>query len=68
MADQLYTIHCLRGAPLSSWSEAATEDEILDRYYEQFIDQADDADRNLKREEFTRDLFEDLWECRLIEV
>jgi len=69
MADQLYTIHCMQGAPLSSWSEAATETEILDRYYEQFIDQADDeADRNLKRSEFTRDLFESIWECALIEA
>lgn len=65
MKTQLYTIICHQNAPLSSWYEPTTETEILDRYYEQFIDQADDEDRNLKREDFTRNLFEDIWECHL---
>ena len=63
-----YTIQCNQNAPLSSWSEPHTLTEILDRYYDQYLDQRDDETDLLKREEFTADVFEDLWDCRLVPV
>lgn len=65
MVTQLYTIHCLQGAPLSTWSDPTPLDEILDRYYDQLIDQGEEE---LKREDFTAELFQDVWECRLVEA
>lgn len=65
--NKLYTIHCLQGAPLSSWDEPCTEQEILDRYYEQYLD-FEDAEYVIPRSEFTRELFEQTWECVLEEV
>lgn len=65
--SKLYTIHCFQGAPLSSWYEPRTEQEILDTYFEQHCDFVEPEDR-LSREAFTREMFEDLWECKLEEV
>lgn len=66
---KLYTIECHQGAPLSSWSEPETLENILDRYYDQFIEHADDIeDLKLERKDFTAELFQDIWECSLVEV
>lgn len=65
---KLYTIHCLQGSPLSTWFEPRSEKEILDTYYEQYLDFRDQEYDTLKRSEFTRELFEDMWECKLEEV
>lgn len=64
---KLYTIECHQNAPLSTWSEPTPLEEILDRYYEQYLDFADPEYDNITREEFTADLFQDLWDCTLIE-
>lgn len=64
--NQLYTIECNQGAPLSSWSDPDTLENILDRYYDQYLDQADDEYELLTREQFTPELFQDMWECTLI--
>lgn len=66
MTPELYTIECLEQAPLSSWSEPHTLTDILDRYYDQYLDQADDEYDLLTREEFTPELFQDMWNCRLV--
>jgi hypothetical protein len=61
---KLYTIECHQGWPLSTWSEPTPLEEILDRYYEQYLDFAED---DLTREQFTAEVFQDLWDCTLIE-
>lgn len=63
MLIQLYTIECLQGAPLSTWDDPTPLDELLDRYHEQWNDQSDGD--HLTREQFTAELFQDLFECRL---
>lgn len=65
---QRYLIHCNQNAPLSTWSEPATLEDILDRYYEQYLDSSVDETDLLRRDEFTADVFQDIWDCRLVPV
>lgn len=64
---KLYTIECHQKAPLSTWDEPTPLDEILDRYYEQYLDFSDEED-TITREQFTAEVFQDLWDCTLVEV
>ena len=64
---QLYTILSNHGCPLSTWDEPETLKEILDRYYEQYLDfEESPSEDQLTRKEFTAELFQDLWDCELV--